>query len=108
MSSRNAPAATPGPSRLNWSSHLRQFTRTSAEQRPVEPQSQSSQASQQQQQQQQQTLLPPPSPDTGSSNSTIRDQPSSGMLRAERRYTVTVNESFARDEVLLNLDIIGD
>jgi DEP domain-containing protein 5 len=26
----------------------------------------------------------------------------------ERRYTVTVNESFAPDEVLLNLDLIGD
>jgi hypothetical protein len=26
----------------------------------------------------------------------------------ERRYTVTVNESFARDEVLLNLDLVGD
>lgn len=28
--------------------------------------------------------------------------------RADRRYTVTVNESFPRDEVLLNLDQIGD
>ena len=27
--------------------------------------------------------------------------------RTERRRTVTVNESFARDEVLLNLDILG-
>lgn len=27
--------------------------------------------------------------------------------RADRRRTVTVNESFARDEVLLNLDILG-
>jgi hypothetical protein len=32
----------------------------------------------------------------------------SSRLRAERRWTVTVNESFARDEVLLNLDVIGD
>lgn len=29
-------------------------------------------------------------------------------MRTERRWTVTVNESLARDEVLLNLDLIGD
>ncbi|KAL2130958.1 hypothetical protein VTI74DRAFT_5721 [Chaetomium olivicolor] len=45
--------------------------------------------------------------DTGSSNSTIHERPSS-RLRAEKRWTVTVNESFARDEVLLNIDLIGD
>ncbi|KAK0620343.1 hypothetical protein B0T14DRAFT_567098 [Immersiella caudata] len=99
MSSRNAPAATPGPSRPNWSSHLRQFSRAGAE-RPQEQQSHPPE--------QQQMQLPPHSPDTVSSNSTIRDQPSSGRSRVERRYTVTVNESFARDEVLLNLDLVGD
>ncbi|KAK3353114.1 putative vacuolar membrane-associated protein [Lasiosphaeria hispida] len=91
MSSRNALAATPGPSRPpNWSSHLRQFSRTSLD-RPLEQQ-------------------PPPSPDAVSShsNSTIREHASSARLRPERRWTVTVNESFARDEVLLNLDLIGD
>jgi len=40
-----------------------------------------------------------------SSNSTIRDLPP--PKRLDRRWTVTVNESFARDEVLLNLDILG-
>ncbi|KAK0641598.1 hypothetical protein B0T16DRAFT_431340 [Cercophora newfieldiana] len=87
----------------SWSSHLRQFSRTSVE-RPMEEPSQQSKKSSQQQQ----TLLPPPSPDTVSSNSTIRDRPSSGRSRAERKYTITVNESFARDEVLLNLDLVGD
>ncbi|KAK4454343.1 hypothetical protein QBC34DRAFT_317516 [Podospora aff. communis PSN243] len=101
MSSRNAPAGTPGLSRPNWSSHLRQFSRTGAE-RAQEQQSQPTT------QQQQQMQLPPHSPDTVSSNSTIRDRPSSGRSRVERRYTVTVNESFAIDEVLYNLDLIGD
>ncbi|KAK0715714.1 hypothetical protein B0H67DRAFT_554187 [Lasiosphaeris hirsuta] len=90
MSSRNAPAATPGPSRPpNWPSHLHQFGRTSLD-RSLEQQ--------------------PPSPDAVSShsNSTIREHPSSVRSRVERRWTVTVNESFARDEVLLNLDLIGD
>ncbi|KAK3318544.1 hypothetical protein B0H66DRAFT_242522 [Apodospora peruviana] len=80
------PPAGPGKP-PNWSSHLRQFSRTSVE-RPLEP---------------------PRSPDTVSSNSTIRDRPASTRSRVERRrYTVTVNESFARDEVLLNLDLVGD
>lgn len=99
MSLRNAPAVTPGPSKSNWSSHLRQFSRTSVDR---------SQEQLSQQSQQHQPQLPPPSPDTVSSNSTIRDRPSSGRARTERRYTVTVNESFARDEVLLNLDLVGD
>ncbi len=94
MSSRNASAATPGPTRPpNWSSHLRQFSRTSVD-RPLE--------------QPPNPPNPPRSPDTVSSNSTIRDRPASRRSRTERRWTVTVNESFARDEVLLNLDIIGD
>ena len=51
----------------------------------------------------------PCSPDTVSSNSTIRDRPAAMGPRIERRFTVTVNESFPRvDEVLLNLDQIGD
>ncbi|KAK1759336.1 vacuolar membrane-associated protein IML1 [Echria macrotheca] len=93
MSSRNAPAATPGPYKPpNWASHLRQFSRTSLD-RPADQQHQQP---------------PPPSPDTLSSTSTIRDRPSSTRSRPERRWTVTVNESFARDEVLLNLDLLGD
>ncbi|KAK3944920.1 vacuolar membrane-associated protein IML1, partial [Diplogelasinospora grovesii] len=86
--SRNASSASSGPGKpLNWPSHLRQFSRTSLDR----------------------TFDQPPSPDTVSSNSTIRERPSSGRSRTEqRRWTVTVNESFARDEVLLNLDLIGD
>ncbi|KAK3390959.1 hypothetical protein B0H63DRAFT_429721 [Podospora didyma] len=93
MSTRNAPAAAPGPAKAsNWSVHLRPFAKQ-----------------QQQPQQQRRPLEPPPSPDTVSSNSTIRDRPSSRRSRIEqRRWTVTVNESFARDEVLLNLDVMGD
>lgn len=53
------------------------------------------------------TELPPQSPDTVSSNSTIREMPPLKASRPDRRWTVTVNDSFARDEVLLNLDIIG-
>ncbi|KAK5660351.1 hypothetical protein OQA88_12892 [Cercophora sp. LCS_1] len=94
MTSRNAPAATPGPLRPpNWASHLRQFSRTSLDRLP----------------EQQQPQLPPPSPDTVSSNSTIRDRPPSRRSRIEqRKCTVTVNESLARDEVLLNFDLVGD
>jgi len=68
------------------SSHLRQFSRASLD-RPLDH---------------------PQSPDTVSSNSTIRDHPPPMRARVERRWTVTVNESFVRDEVLLNLDVIGD
>ncbi len=55
----------------------------------------------------------PQSPDTISSVSTVRGYrpTSSRTSRAERdldrRYTVTVNESFACDGVLLNLDLIA-
>ncbi|KAK1834361.1 putative vacuolar membrane-associated protein IML1 [Podospora conica] len=85
MSSRNAP--TTGPTRPPMrSSHLRQFSRASLDRLDL-----------------------PQSPDTVSSNnSTIRDCPPSRRARVERRWTVTVNESFVRDEVLLNLDVIGD
>lgn len=68
------------------SSHLRQFSRASLDR----------------------SLDNPQSPDTVSSNSTIRDCPPQMRARVERRWTVTVNESFVRDEVLLNLDVIGD
>jgi hypothetical protein len=53
--------------------------------------------------------MPPPSPETGSSQSTIRDMPpsTSKTSRRDRKCTVTVNESFARDEVLLNLELLG-
>ncbi|KAK1776089.1 hypothetical protein QBC45DRAFT_228926 [Copromyces sp. CBS 386.78] len=89
MASRNNPSGVPGQARPpNWSSHLRQFSRNSLERIPDMPRS----------------------PDTVSSSSTIRDRPSSSSRRSriDKRWTVTVNESFARDEVLLNLDLIGD
>ncbi|KAJ4300295.1 vacuolar membrane-associated protein iml1 [Collariella sp. IMI 366227] len=88
MSARTAsPAAAMGPNRPPLPTHLRQFSRSSHD-RSLEIPSSNSPA------------------DTGSSNSTLRERPSS-RLRAERRWTVTVNESFARDEVLLNLDLIA-
>lgn len=101
MSARNAssaaaPSPAPSPSiggpaakgPANWPTHLRQFSKTSHD-RALEHQY-------------------PHSPgDTASSNSTIRERPSS-RLRLDRTWTVTVNESLARDEVLLNLDLIGD
>ncbi|KAK7750796.1 vacuolar membrane-associated protein iml1 [Diatrype stigma] len=48
----------------------------------------------------------PQSPDTMSSNSTVRDSHSSRRV-AERTCTVTINESIIRDEILLNLDLLG-
>ncbi|KAG7287843.1 vacuolar membrane-associated protein iml1 [Staphylotrichum longicolle] len=94
MSSRNAsPAAVPasGPAKgPNWPTHLRQFSKTSSHDRSLES-----------------TYSNSPG-ETVSSNSTLRERPSSRLcLHPERRWTVTVNESFARDEVLLNLDLIG-
>lgn len=83
--SRNVSSPTPGQRGPPWSSHLRQFSRTSVE-RPLEP--------------------PPTSPDhTMPNNAGVHDLPPS--KRKDRRWTVTVNESFARDEVLLNLEILG-
>ncbi|KAK4235866.1 hypothetical protein C8A03DRAFT_36268 [Achaetomium macrosporum] len=80
------------PKGPNWPNHLRQISRSSLD-RSVEKAYSNSPG------------------DTVSSNSTIRERPPSRLssrLRPERRWTVTVNESFARDEVLLNLDLIGD
>lgn len=54
--------------------------------------------------------MPPPSPDLGSSQSTVRDMPppTSKTPRRDRKCTVTVNDSLARDEVLLNLELLGE
>jgi len=89
--SRNAAAgaaslARRGPS---WSSHLRQFSRTSLERSSNDA---------------------PRSPDTVSSNSTLRGDAASAIRRsrAERRCTVTVNEGYSSDEVLLNLDLFPE
>ncbi|PSR78538.1 hypothetical protein BD289DRAFT_338590, partial [Coniella lustricola] len=54
----------------------------------------------------------PRSPDTVSSNSTVRldnlraSSRDDSQTRPPRKCTVTVNESFARDEILLNLDVL--
>lgn len=85
------PGLAKGPNN-NWPTHLRHFSRSSHD-RSLEHAYSNSPG------------------DTASSNSTIRERPSSRLssrLRTERRWTVTVNESLARDEVLLNLDQIGD
>ncbi|GJC78149.1 vacuolar membrane-associated protein iml1 [Colletotrichum liriopes] len=92
---RNAsatPSLRKGP---NWTSHLRQFSRSS-----LEPPSATS------------SVDSPRSPDTVSSASTIRGDNSSSSVkqrRLERRCTVSVNEGYSRDEVLLSPDLIkGD
>ncbi|KAI1197976.1 vacuolar membrane-associated protein iml-1 [Nemania serpens] len=86
--SRNAALSPSAPRRpSHWTSHLRQFSKSSTEKLFVEPSK---------------------SPDAVSlaSNSTIRDFQSARRL-SERIYTVTLNESLVRDEVLLNFDLIG-
>lgn len=86
--SRNATASPSalrrGPSQ--WASHLRQFSKTSFDRASIES---------------------PRSPDTISSDSTIRDRP---KRVAERTCTVSINEGLivSRDEVLLNLDMLGN
>lgn len=83
--SRNASSSA--PRRPQWSAHLRQLSRTSLDKL-------SSESSR--------------SPDTVSSNSTLRGEPrehQNGSM--ERKCTVTINESFARDEILLNLDLFS-
>lgn len=84
--SRNAAPSSSLARRPHWP-HLRQVSRTSLDKLSIES---------------------PRSPDTISSNSTLRaesrDDPH-GSTR--RKCTVTINESFARDEVLLNLDLFN-
>lgn len=91
--SRHAGHHSSSVRRSQWP-HLRQLSRTSLDKLPSES---------------------PRSPDTVSSNSTVRlDSLRAGsrddsQARAPHRCTVTVNESFARDEILLNLDLFdGD
>lgn len=92
MSSRNASGSSsarrpPPVAHSHWS-HLRQLSRTSLDKLALET---------------------PRSPDTVSSNSTLRaearDEQHGGNMR--RKCIVTVNESFARDEILLNLDLFS-
>ncbi|KAI1395367.1 vacuolar membrane-associated protein IML1 [Hypoxylon fuscum] len=86
--SRNATLSPSAPRRAaqQWTSHLRQFSKSSFDKTSTES---------------------PLSPDTASSHSTARESPS--LKRAnERICTVTINESVInRDEVLLNLDLFG-
>ncbi|CAI4214845.1 unnamed protein product [Parascedosporium putredinis] len=47
-------------------------------------------------------------PDTSSTHSTARPDSTNGRKRKlERKCTVTVNDNYSRDEVLLNLDLLG-
>jgi len=84
MSRNGSPAPRKAPP---WTSHLRQFSRTSLDKLPAESSA---------------------SPDTISSSSTVRGPPPAKAARLERTCTVTINESFARDEVLMNLDLFED
>ncbi|RWA10409.1 hypothetical protein EKO27_g4695 [Xylaria grammica] len=86
--SRNAALSPSAPRRpSHWTSHLRQFSKSSTDKLSIEPSK---------------------SPDTASlaSNSTIRDF-QSVKRQSERIYTVSINESLIRDEVLLNFDLVG-
>ncbi|KAI0150360.1 hypothetical protein GGR57DRAFT_193497 [Xylariaceae sp. FL1272] len=82
------PHTSPSVTRRSshWTSHLRQFSRSSSDKLIEHSQS----------------------PDTASlaSNSTIRNVQSPQRV-ADRLCTVTINESLNRDDVLLNLDIVG-
>lgn len=91
MSARNASSSSSArrPTAHSHWSHLRQLSRTSLDKLAFDA---------------------PRSPDTVSSNSTLRaevrhDDQHGGSMR--RKCTVTVNESFARDEILLNLDLFS-
>ncbi len=99
MSARSgsSPAGAPRPSTRsgNWPTHLRQFSKASLDRSPDAPAATAASS----------TCSNSPG-GTHSSTPALRDRPAS-RLRVDRRWTVTVNESFAREEVLLNLDLIG-
>ena len=65
-------------------SHLRQLSRTSLDKMPMEL---------------------PHSPDTVSSNSTVRDTPAQRQPRVDRTCTATILETITRDAVLLNPEL---
>ncbi|KAK3906882.1 hypothetical protein C8A05DRAFT_29212 [Staphylotrichum tortipilum] len=103
MSARSgsSPAGAPRPAKpANWPTHLRQFSKASIDRSPdgTTTTTTTTTASS--------TCSNLPG-DALLSSSAVRDRPASRLLRVDRRWTVTVNESFARDEVLLNLDLIG-
>ncbi|KAI1826400.1 hypothetical protein F4861DRAFT_81150 [Xylaria intraflava] len=87
--SRNAAPSPAAPRRPSHWSHLRQFSKSSTDKLNTESSK-------------------PRSPDAASlaSTSTLRDLQSSKRF-FERSYTVSINESLLRDEVLLNFDLVG-
>ncbi|ORY64804.1 uncharacterized protein BCR38DRAFT_341472 [Pseudomassariella vexata] len=85
--SRSA-AASPSTARRSapqWTSHLRQISKTSFDRASLDS---------------------PRSPDTVSSSSTIRESNSAKRV-AERTCIVSINESLLGDDVLLNLELLG-
>ncbi|KAH8197999.1 hypothetical protein TruAng_007824 [Truncatella angustata] len=86
--SRNATTSPSAPRRnspAQWTSHLRQISRTSFDKTPLDS---------------------PRSPDTVSSVSTVREAPPAKRV-LERTCTVSINESVIGEEVLLNLELLG-
>ncbi|KAI1209527.1 vacuolar membrane-associated protein IML1 [Annulohypoxylon truncatum] len=84
--SRNSALSPSAPRRASqWTSHLRQFSKSSLDRTSEES---------------------PISPDTVFGNPTTRD-PSSSKRPNERICSVTINESVIRDEVLVNFDLFG-
>ncbi|KAM6533521.1 vacuolar membrane-associated protein iml1 [Fusarium falciforme] len=81
--SRNGSTRNPVPRKGPHWSHLRQFSRSSLDRTHTEPLT---------------------SPTSVSTHSTIKEEK---RTRLERRCTVTVNEGYAKDEVLLNFDLVG-
>jgi hypothetical protein len=84
--SRNGSARNLVPRKGPPWSHLRQFSRSSLERIPAE-------------------ASPSPASVSAQSHSTVREDKRSKL---ERRCTVAVNEGYSKDEVLLNLDLVGD
>lgn len=88
--SRNASQSPAAPRRggpSQWTSHLRQLSRTSLDRASLDL---------------------PRSPDTVSSASTVRNAHHHGPRRVlERTCTVSINESLIGEEVLLNLELLG-
>ncbi|KAM5348222.1 hypothetical protein ACJ41O_008046 [Fusarium nematophilum] len=82
--SRNGTAKNLVPRKGPHWSHLRQFSRSSLD-RAAHTES-------------------PVSPASVSTHSTVKDEK---RTRLERRCTVTVNEGYSKDEVLLNFDAVG-
>ncbi|KAI0899578.1 vacuolar membrane-associated protein IML1 [Annulohypoxylon nitens] len=85
--SRNSALSPSVPRRASqWTSHLRQFSKSSLDRTAEES-----------------TI----SSDTFSGDSATRDPPSSRRRANERLCGVTINESVIRDEVLVNFDFFG-